>query len=82
MIARIAVWEPMPDDDPQWVIDAAKGAPGMMDTFNLVDPTTGNGLSMAFFDDNVDVAEVKDAIAKKGDEIGWHDESRPAPKRE
>ncbi|MFY9913261.1 MAG: hypothetical protein WAK18_01245 [Nocardioidaceae bacterium] len=24
MIARVAVWEPMPDDDRQWVIDAAR----------------------------------------------------------
>jgi hypothetical protein len=27
MIARIAVWEPMPTDDRQWVIDAAKSFP-------------------------------------------------------
>ena len=26
MIARIAVWEPMPDDHRQWVLDAAKAA--------------------------------------------------------
>lgn len=25
MFARVAVWSPMPDDDRQWVIDAAKG---------------------------------------------------------
>ncbi len=24
VIARVAVWEPMPDDDRQWVIDAAR----------------------------------------------------------
>ena len=39
-------------------------------------------MSIAFFDDDVDVAEVKAAIAKKADEIGWHDEPRPAPKSE
>ena len=39
-------------------------------------------MSIAFFDDEVDVAEVKVAIAKKADEIGWYDESRPAPKSE
>ena len=82
MIARIAVWEPMPEDDRQWVIDAAKGVPGVLDAYHLVDPATGNGLSVAFFDDDVDVAEVKAAITKKADEIGWHDEPRPAPKSE
>ena len=82
MIARIAVWEPMPDDDRQWVIDAAKSVPGVLDAYHLVDPANGNGLSIAFFDDDVDVAEVKSAIAKKAGEIGWHDEPRPAPKSE
>jgi hypothetical protein len=82
MFARIAVWEPMPDDERQWVIDAAKTVPGVLDTYHLVDPETGNGLSVAFFEDNVDVAEVKAAIAAKAQEIGWHDEPRPAPKSE
>ncbi len=31
MFARIAVWEPMPDDDRQWVIDAAKSVAGVRD---------------------------------------------------
>ena len=57
MIARVAVWEPMPEDDRQWVIDAAKTVPGVLDGYHLVDPITGNGLSIAFFDDDVDVAE-------------------------
>jgi hypothetical protein len=48
MIARVAVWEPMPDDDRQWVIDAAKTVPGVLDAYHLVDPSTGNGLSIAF----------------------------------
>ncbi len=82
MIARIAVWEPMPDDDRQWVMDAATGVPGVLDAYHLIDPATGDGLSIAFFDDDVDVAEVKAAIAKKADEIGWHDVPRPAPKSE
>ncbi len=46
MIARIAVWEPMPDDDRQWVIDAAKAVPGVRDAYHPVDPNTGNGLSI------------------------------------
>lgn len=82
MIARIAVWEPMPDDDRQWVIDAAKAVTGVRDAYHLVDPDTGNGLSIAFFDDGVDVAEVKRAISAKADEIGWNDLPRPAPKSE
>jgi len=82
MIARVAVWEPMPEDDRQWVIDAAKSVPGVQDAYHLVDPATGNGLSIAFFDDGVDVAAVKAVIAEKADEIGWYDEPRPAPRSE
>ena len=82
MIARIAVWEPMPDDDRQWVLDAAKAVPGVRGGYHLVDPATGNGLSIAFFDDDVDVAEVKRAIAQEAESIGWNDVPRPAPKSE
>lgn len=82
MIARVAVWEPMPDDDRQWVIDAAKGVPGVLDAYHLVDPTTGNGLSIAFFEDTVDVGVVKAVIAEKASEIGWNDVPRPAPRSE
>jgi len=82
MIARVAIWDPMPDDDRQWVIDAAKRVPGVRDAYHLLDPKTGNGMSIAFFDDDVDVAAVKAAIARKADEIGWHDVPRPAPKSE
>jgi hypothetical protein len=82
MIARVAIWEPMPDDDRQWVIDAAKTVTGVRDAYHLIDPRTGNGLSIAFFDDDVKVAEVKHAIASKADEIGWNDLPRPAPSSE
>jgi hypothetical protein len=82
VIARIAVWEPMPDDERQWVIDAAKTVPGVLDAYHLVDPVSGNGLSIAFFDDEVDVAEVKSVISKKADEIGWNEAPRPAPTSE
>jgi hypothetical protein len=82
MIARIAVWEPMPDDDRQWVIDAAKRVPGVLHAYHLVDPSTGNGLSVSFFEDTVDGAAVKAAIEKKASEIGWNDVPRPAPKSE
>jgi len=82
MIARVAVWEPMPTDDRQWVIDAAKAVPGVLDAYHLVDPVTGNGLSVAFFDDSVDAAAVKLAIENKAGEIGWNDVPRPAPTSE
>jgi len=82
MIARVAIWEPMPDDDRQWVIEAAKTVPGVRDAYHVVDPNTGNGLSIAFFDDDADVTEVKSAIASKAGEIGWNDVPRPAPKSE
>ena len=82
MIARVAVWEPMPDDDRQWVIDAAKTVPGVLDAYHLVDPATDNGLSIAFFEDTVNVADVKAAIGKKATEIGWNDVPRPSPRSE
>ncbi|WP_200951065.1 MULTISPECIES: hypothetical protein [unclassified Nocardioides] len=82
MFARIAVWEPMPDDDRQWVIDAAKTVPGVLNAYHLVDEATGNGLSIAFFQDDVDVAEVKAAIAMKALEIRWNDVPRPGPSSE
>ena len=81
MIARVAVWEPMPDDDRQWVIDAAKTVPGVLGAYHLID-ATGNGLSIAFFENDVDVAQVKAVIADKAIEIGWNDVPRPAPASE
>lgn len=82
MIARVAVWEPMPEDDRQWVLDAARGVPGVIHGYHLVDPKTGNGLSIAFFEDTVDVAAVKAAIGEKAAEIGWNDVPRPSPTSE
>jgi hypothetical protein len=82
MIARVAVWEPLPDDDRQWVLDAAKTVPGVLDAYHLVDPATGGGLSIAFFEDDVDVGDVTQAISKKAEEIGWNDVPRPTPKSE
>ena len=80
MIARVAVWEPMPDDERQWVIDAAKTVPGVLKAYHLLDPATGNGLSIAFFDDDVDVTQVKPVISKKATAIGWTDVTRPSPR--
>jgi hypothetical protein len=82
MIARVAVWEPMPDDDRQWVVDAAKAVPGVLGSYHLVDPDTGNGLSVAFFEDDTDLGAVRAAIAKRAEEIGWNNVPRPAPKSE
>lgn len=82
MFARIPFWEPMPADDRQWVIDAAKTVPDVLNAYHLVDEAAGNGLSIAFFHDNVDVARVKEAIAQQAVEIGWNDVSRPAPSSE
>jgi len=82
MFARVAVWSPMPRDDRQWVIDAAKSVPGVLDAYHLVDPETGNGLSIAFFEDDADISAVKAAISAKAEEIGWNDEPHPAPDSE
>jgi hypothetical protein len=51
--------------------------PGVLHAYHLVDPSTGNGLSVSFFEDT-----VKAAIEKKASEIGWNDVPRPAPKSE
>ena len=77
MIARVAVWNPMPVDDRQWVIDAAKVVPGVHDAYHLVDPVTGNGLSIA-----VDISAVKAAISAKAEDIGWNNVQRPTPESE
>lgn len=82
MFARVAVWSPMPQDDRQWVIDASKSVPGVVGGYHLIDPETGNGLSIAFFEDDVDVSAVKAAIAAKAQEIGWYEQPRPAPESE
>jgi hypothetical protein len=66
LIARVAVWEPMPDDDRQWVIDAAKTVPGVRDGYCVGDPATGNGLSIAFFEDDVDLGAVKGRGRRNG----------------
>lgn len=70
-------WSPMPEDDRQRVIDAAKSVPGVLDAYHLVAPEAGDGLSIAFFED--EVGAVRAAIADKAAEIGWHDQRRPAP---
>jgi hypothetical protein len=72
----------MPTDDRQWVIDAAKSVPGVLDAYHLIDQESGDGLSIAFFEDDVDVSAVKAAISARGQEIGWHDEPRPMPESE
>lgn len=79
MIARVAVWEPMPDDDRDWVLEAAAEVPGVRGSYHLVDPATGNGLSIAFFDDEAAAEAAGKAIARRATEIGWHDEPRPGP---
>jgi hypothetical protein len=79
MIARVAVWEPMPDDDRDWVLDAAAGVPGVHGAYHLVDPATGNGLSVAFFEDEAAAAAAREAIVQRAQEIGWHNTPHPAP---
>ncbi|MFP5072209.1 hypothetical protein ACLFMI_21415 [Pseudonocardia nantongensis] len=82
VIARVAVWTPMPDDDRQWVIDAARSVPGVLDAYHLVGPETGNGLSIAFFEDDVEVSAVKAAISAKAQAIaGMTSRARPLTPR-
>jgi hypothetical protein len=78
MFARVAVWEPMPADDRNWVVDAAATVPGVS-SYHLVDPDTGNGLSVAFFEDEQAASAAQAAIEKRAQEIDWHAQARPRP---
>ena len=78
LIARVAVWEPMPTDDRDWVVEAATSVPGVRATYHLLDPETGNGLSIAVFDDEDSAQAAGSAIRRRADEIGWNDQPRPA----
>jgi hypothetical protein len=82
MKARVATWEPMPTDDRQWVLDAAKTVPGVVAAYHLIDPDSGNGLSITIVEDETDGAAIQAAIKASADEIGWHDQPRPALKSE
>jgi len=77
VIARVAVWEPMPTDDRDWVIDAVAGIPGVRATYHLLDPETGNGLSVAIFDDEEAAQVAGAAIGRRAEEIGWNDQPHP-----
>jgi hypothetical protein len=77
MIARVAIWEPMPTDDRDWVIEAAATVAGVRATYHLLDPETGNGLSIAIFDDDEAAAAAGDAIRRRAADIGWNDQPRP-----
>ncbi|MEV7004324.1 hypothetical protein AB0N62_42890 [Streptomyces sp. NPDC093982] len=79
MIARVAVWEPMPTDDREWALEAAAPVPGVHGTYHLVDPATGNGLTIAFFEDEAAAQAARQAIAKLAEEIGWNNNPHPAP---
>ena len=82
MKARVATWEPMPTDDRQWVLDAVKSVPGLVGAYHLVDRVTGNGLSIALFEDDWDGPAAKAAIERRAAEIGWNDVPRPGPSSE
>ena len=69
----------MPDDDRDWVLDAAASVPGVRGGYHLVDPETGNGLSVSFFDDEQAMAAAYQEVQRRGEELGWHNESRPQP---
>jgi hypothetical protein len=79
VFARVAVGEPMPTDDRSWVLEAARSVPGVRETHHLVDPETGNGLSVALHDNREAIRAAHAAVEQPAREIGWHDESRPGP---
>ncbi|MEV7076171.1 hypothetical protein [Streptomyces sp. NPDC093990] len=69
----------MPTDERDWVLDAAAGVPGVKGGYHLVDPATGNGLSIAFFEDEAAAQAARKAIEKRAEEIGWNNVAHPAP---
>nr|WP_107908960.1 hypothetical protein [Streptomyces chartreusis] len=79
MIAQVAVWEPMPTDDRDWALDATASVAGAQGGYHLVDPATGNGLSIAFFEDEAAAQAARMAIEGRAEEIGWDNVSHPAP---
>jgi len=79
MIARVATWQPMPTDDRSWATDATKDVPGVVAGYHLIDPATGDGLSVSIYEDEQALAATKSAIDGRAAQIGWHDEPRPAP---
>jgi hypothetical protein len=69
----------MPTDDRSWVTNAAKGIPGVVAGYHLIDPETGDGLSVSVFEDEQALAATKAAIDATAVQIGWHDHRRPTP---
>jgi hypothetical protein len=68
VFARVAVWEPMPTDDRSWVLEAARSVPGVRETYHLVDPETGNGLSVGFYDSREAISAAHAAIEQRARE--------------
>jgi hypothetical protein len=79
MIARVAVWEPMPTDDRDPLADAVKDIPGVVAGFHLIDPETGNGLSVSIYEDAEAMAATGRAIARRVEELGWNNEPTQPP---
>jgi hypothetical protein len=79
MIARVAMREPMPTDDRDWVLDAAATVSGVHGAYHLIDPATGNGLSVAFFKRRSRSSRRTKAIEKRAEEIGWNNAPHPSP---
>lgn len=69
----------MPTDERSWVTHAARDVPGMVAGYHLIDPETGNGLSVSIFQDAQALAATKAAIDARAAELGWHDQPRPTP---
>ena len=69
----------MPTDDRDWVVEAAASVPGVRATYHLMDPETGNGLSIAVFDDESAAQAAGSAIRRRAEEVGWNNLPRPHP---
>ncbi|WP_051828611.1 hypothetical protein [Streptomyces bicolor] len=61
------------------MLDAAATVPGVHGAYHLIDPATGNGLSVALFEDEAAVQAARRAIEKRAEEIGWNNAPHPTP---
>jgi hypothetical protein len=51
--------------------------PGVRATYHLLDPESGNGLSIAIFDNETAGQAAGAAIRRRAEEIGWNDQPHP-----
>lgn len=70
MIARVATFDEFPADDRTWVAETAESIPGVLGVFHLIDPETGQSLSISFYKSEDAVTLATRAIEARRLELG------------